>query len=195
MGSVFNTQCHVVGMSTRKFCLAILSSGDATGYEIRKTAQEGHFSHFIEASYGSIYPSLAKMEQEGLVTWREETSSGKPSRKIYSITQAGRDAFVQELTATPVEDLFRSPFLLLALYSRWVGGEFISREIDRRIEHLELKIGGMKHEVELCEDPASAWTLGYGITTLSASLDYLKMNRSKLERIASERVSHAQAAE
>ncbi|KZK86588.1 Transcriptional regulator PadR-like family protein [Pseudovibrio sp. Ad46] len=183
------------GMSTRKFCLAILSSGDATGYEIRKTAQEGHFSHFIEASYGSIYPSLAKMEQDGLVTWREEISPGKPSRKIYSITQAGRDAFVQELSETPVEDLFRSPFLLLALYSRWVGGEFISKEIDRRIEHLELKIGGMTHELEICEDPASAWTLEYGITTLSASLNYMKMNRSKLERIASERVSHAQAAE
>ncbi len=182
-------------MSTRKFCLAILSSGDATGYEIRKAAQEGHFSHFIEASYGSIYPSLAKMEQEGLVTWREELSSGKPSRKIYSITQLGRDAFLKELFETPVEDLFRSSFLLLALYSRWVGPEFISKEIDRRMEHLELKIAGLQHELEITKDPASAWTLEYGITAYNASLNYLKMNRSKLERIASEPVSHAQAAE
>ncbi len=182
-------------MSKRKFCLAILSSRDATGYDIRKIAQGGHFSNFIDASYGSIYPSLAKMEREGLVTLREEISSGKPARKIYSITQAGRDAFVQELHETPVEDLFRSPFLLLALYSRWVGGEFISREIDRRIEHLELKIRGLNHELTICHDPASAWTLEYGMFMLNASLNYLKMNRSKLERIASKRVSHAQAAE
>ncbi|SDQ94138.1 PadR family transcriptional regulator [Pseudovibrio sp. Tun.PSC04-5.I4] len=182
-------------MSTRKFCLAILSSGDATGYEIRKTAQEGHFSHYIEASYGSIYPSLAKMEQEGLVTWREETSPGKPSRKIYSITQTGRDAFVEELSQTPVEDLFRSPFLLLARYCKWVGADFISREIDLRVEHLEFKIGALKVQLEQCCDPATAWTMDYGVATLSASLNFLKMNRSKLERVASERTSHIQAAE
>ncbi|KZL17808.1 Transcriptional regulator PadR-like family protein [Pseudovibrio axinellae] len=182
-------------MSTRKFCLAILSSADATGYEIRKTAQMGHFSHFIEASYGSIYPSLAKMEQEGLVTWREETSSGKPSRKIYSITQVGREAFVKELSETALDDLFRSPFLLLALYCRWVGSEFLSNEIDRRVAHLELKISGMKHQLELSSDPAASWTLEYGISTLSASLEYLKTNRSKLEQIADERVPQTQAAE
>ncbi len=162
------------GMSTRKFCLAILSSGDATGYEIRKTAQEGRFSHFVEASYGSIYPSLAKMEQDGLVTWREEASSGKPSRKIYSITPVGREAFLQELHETPVEDLFRSPFLLLALYCRWVGTEFISKEIDRRIEHLELQVAGLKHELEISTDPAALWTLEYGITAYSASLNFFK---------------------
>ncbi len=182
-------------MSTRKFCLAILSNGEATGYEIRKAAQEGQYSHFIEAGYGSIYPSLAKMEQEGLVVFREETSVGKPSRKIYSMTPAGRSAFVQELKETPVEDLFRSPFLLLALNSRWVGSDFISKEIDRREEHLEQKIEGMRHQLELCCDPASAWTLEYGITTLSASLSYLKTNRSKLEQIAGECNAPVLAAE
>jgi len=182
-------------MSTRKFCLAILSSEDATGYEIRKTAQEGHFNHFIEASYGSIYPCLAKMEREGLVTWKEEVTSGKPSRKLYSITRDGRHAFLKELYHTPVEDIFRSPFLLLSLYCKWVEKEFISTAIDRRIEHLTHKIQCLKEQLEGCDDPASSWTMEYGVTTLSASLEFLKTNRSRLEEIAGACLPSSQAAE
>jgi len=46
-------------MSVRGLCLAILSYGDATGYEIRKESTEGRFSYFDDASFGSIYPALA----------------------------------------------------------------------------------------------------------------------------------------
>ena len=55
-------------MSVRTLCLAILNFGDATGYEIRKLSTEGKFRYFIEASFGSIYPTLARLEAEGLVT-------------------------------------------------------------------------------------------------------------------------------
>ena len=73
-------------MSVRSLCLAILSFGDATGYEIRKESTEGRFSYFDDASFGSIYPALARLESEGLVTVREEPQAGKPARKVYSIT-------------------------------------------------------------------------------------------------------------
>ena len=52
-------------MNIRTLCLGILSRGDATGYEIKKMAEEGLFSHFVEASFGSIYPALTRMTDEG----------------------------------------------------------------------------------------------------------------------------------
>jgi PadR family transcriptional regulator AphA len=75
-------------MSVRGLCLAILSGGDATGYEIRKESTEGRFSYFDDASFGSIYPALARLEAEGMVTVREEPQAGKPARKVYSITDS-----------------------------------------------------------------------------------------------------------
>ena len=51
-------------MNVRTLCLGVLSFGDATGYEIKKMAEDGLFSHFIEASFGSIYPALTKMTDE-----------------------------------------------------------------------------------------------------------------------------------
>ena len=63
-------------MSVRTLCLAILNFGDATGYEIRKLSTGGKFRYFIEASFGSIYPTLARLEAEGLVTVREACIAG-----------------------------------------------------------------------------------------------------------------------
>ena len=102
-------------MSVRSLCLAILSFGDATGYEIRKESTEGRFSYFDDASFGSIYPALARLESEGLVTVREEPQTGKPARKVYSITETGRTEFVNSLCEPQARDTFKSPFLLIAL--------------------------------------------------------------------------------
>jgi PadR family transcriptional regulator AphA len=44
-------------MNVRTLCLGILAQHDASGYEIKKAVEEGLFAHFIDASYGSIYPA------------------------------------------------------------------------------------------------------------------------------------------
>jgi len=94
-------------MNVRTICLAILYDGKATGYEIRKLSVEGEYSYFIDASFGSIYPALAKMEAEGLVTSRIEPQDGKPAKKIYSITTTGRREFINSLFDQLGEDEYR----------------------------------------------------------------------------------------
>ncbi len=103
-------------MNIRTVCLAILNCQEATGYEIKKLSTEGAFAYFVDASFGSIYPALGRMEKEGLVIGREETQPGKPARKIYSITETGRRAFFEAIGEMPQPDIFRSEFLLVALY-------------------------------------------------------------------------------
>ena len=68
-------------MNVRTLCLGVLSAGEASGYQIKKEIEEGLFSHFIDASYGSIYPALTQLAGEGLVTVRAEEQSGKPDKK------------------------------------------------------------------------------------------------------------------
>ena len=52
-------------MNVKTLCLGYLSLHEATGYEIKKDVEDGLFSHFIEASYGSIYPALNQLANEG----------------------------------------------------------------------------------------------------------------------------------
>ncbi len=77
-------------MDVRTICLGILTRGDATGYEIKKLFEDDGYQHFVEASFGSIYPALNRLTEEGLVSVRAEAQEKRPDRKVYSITPAGR---------------------------------------------------------------------------------------------------------
>lgn len=76
--------------------LGFLLRGSKTGYELRKVFALS-FSFFSGLSYGSIYPALKRMEQEGLITMQLEIQDGSPNRKVYTITDSGRETFFQAL--------------------------------------------------------------------------------------------------
>lgn len=174
-------------MSVRRLCLAILNFGDATGYEIRKASTEGEFSYFEEAGFGSIYPTLAKLEAEGLVTVQHEPQEGKPARKVYSITDAGRAELKALLSEPLAEDTFRSPFLLVAMCADLVGAAVVRRAVDRQMDQIRAEIGQLREMTQKCDHPATLWTINCGITCMEQNLKFLEMNRSELEQIAETR--------
>lgn len=186
-------------MSVRSLCLAILSLGDATGYEIRKESTEGRFSYFEDASFGSIYPALARLETDGLVTVREEYQDGKPTRKVYSITDAGRDEFFRALTEPQAPDTFRSPFLLVALYAEHVGPDVIHKALQRRREQIQSELDMLLSHEGHCSHLPSQWTRDYGIACMTFTLNYLDTYGEELIEIArhgqASGTSPAQAAE
>lgn len=71
-------------MNVKTVCLAILTQGETTGYEIRKRSTEGDFSFFLEASFGSIYPALSKLEEDG---WSPAVSKRKKASQPSEFTR------------------------------------------------------------------------------------------------------------
>jgi DNA-binding PadR family transcriptional regulator len=67
-----------------------------TGYELKKFFSIS-FQFFSGLSYGSIYPALKKMEADGLITMRLEIQDGAPNRKVYTVTEDGKKAFIEAL--------------------------------------------------------------------------------------------------
>jgi DNA-binding PadR family transcriptional regulator len=90
--------------------LGFLMYGPKSGYDIKRFMGMST-SHFYQASFGSIYPSLERMEKEGYVAATREDDSGR-LRKPYEILPEGRAAFLEWL-ASPL-DISRGPSLLLA---------------------------------------------------------------------------------
>lgn len=168
-------------MNIRTLCLGILFVQNATGYEINKLAEEGRFSHFIEASYGSIYPTLTKLTKDGLVTWREEAQPGKPSRKIYSITEEGRKAFINALYESPKPDIFKSEFLFICLYFDHLDADYISSILDQRIAELEGCLQELNDKEGCCDHLGSRFAIGYGRALTEAAINYVRNNRTLLE--------------
>ncbi len=171
-------------MNVRTLCLAILYFGDATGYEIRKSAQEGIFSYFINASYGAIYPALGKLTREGLVSCREEMQSGKPNKKIYTLTEAGRRAFIEALHLPPADDIFKSEFLLIMMSVELVDPATFNRLVDERLNWLDEKVAYLKEVQQQVEHEGSRFAIGCGITAYENDARHLRANREKLARIA-----------
>jgi DNA-binding PadR family transcriptional regulator len=181
-------------MNARTLCLAILNFGEATGYEIRKQSIEGDFSYFVDTSFGAIYPALTRLTEEGLVECRDEVQPGKPARKVYSITDKGRLAFVEALHQPVEPDTFKSQFLLVSMCAGYVKPAQMARLIDERIDMLTAELEMLRGMAAECDQPGSAWTINYGFAVHQASLDYLVKNRDAL--IAAAGIAHtAEAAE
>ncbi|MEM7428801.1 MAG: PadR family transcriptional regulator, partial [Pseudomonadota bacterium] len=161
-------------MNIRTLCLGILSFGDATGYEIKKMAEEGLFSHFIEASFGSIYPALTKMTEEGMLTCRSEAQEGRPDKKVYSITEDGETALREALTVFPRKDKFKSEFLFIMLLSEHVDQDHVSAVLKRRADELEEELEMIKACSANVSMPGARFVNGYGLAVIGAAQAYVE---------------------
>ncbi len=173
-------------MNVRTLCLAILNLQEATGYEIKKLSTEGPFQHFVEISFGSIYPALSKLEKDGLVTCMAQHQDGKPDRKVYSITKSGRDEFIKSINVMPRQDKFISEFLLLAINADLADFEILEAAIDAQLSQYEFELKMLDEVMDECDQPALLWTAKYGRATLEAKVKYLTENREQLLALAGE---------
>ncbi len=163
-------------MNARTLCLGILSFGDATGYEIKKMVEDGMFNHFIEASYGSIYPALTRMTDEGLLDCREEVQAGRPDKKIYSITEAGRAELVRSLSVNPRDDIFKSEFLFMMLLRDYLPQEYLSKIYAQRLADVRAEYEMIRQMASDCDHSGTQFVTGYGLAVFEAKIKYLKEN-------------------
>ncbi len=88
-------------MSLRHAILGIVDYAPTHGYQIKRVLEEG-ISSFWPVNLAAIYPSLRKLEEDGLVAHRRERSAdGRPDRKVFEITDAGREELARWRTLPP----------------------------------------------------------------------------------------------
>lgn len=167
-------------MDIRTLCLGLLTLRDATGYEIKKTFEDD-LSHFYEASFGSIYPALTKMTEEGLVTCTEQAQEGRPDKKVYSITPSGRMVFMDALAKPPRKDRIRSEFLAMMMFADLMSTARVSQLIDDRLAELEAKIANLDNCHEGATSNVDKFMRGFGAAVYVAERDYLNENRHLIE--------------
>jgi DNA-binding PadR family transcriptional regulator len=168
-------------MDVRTICLGILTRGDATGYEIKKFFEEDGLQQFVEASFGSIYPALGRLTEEGLVSVREEPQEKRPDRKVYSITPAGRSAFLSALMKPLPEDRHRSPFVFAMLFSDLLPGSRVEALIDGYIAQGEQKLRHLKRKADAPLRAGERFAIDLGLTIYESTLDFLRKRRAEIE--------------
>jgi len=76
--------------------LGIVNYMPMTGYDIKQFL-EGSTSHFWYAQTSQIYRTLESLEQEGCLTSTLEHQETRPTKRIYHITEQGREALSEWL--------------------------------------------------------------------------------------------------
>jgi PadR family transcriptional regulator AphA len=165
-------------MNVRTLCLGILSLQEASGYEIKKDVEDGLFSHFIDASFGSIYPALTQLAGEGFVTVREQEQTGKPDKKVYAITEAGRNALAKAISVVPAKDKYRSEFLFQMLLQDYLSPEMMLVAVQKQLNDLNEDLG----RIAECSREAhgSHFVAEYGNAVLTAAVKCLEYKKAEL---------------
>ena len=160
-------------MDVKTLCLGILSQGDATGYEIKKQFENG-YSHFYEASFGSIYPALARLTEDGCVSCTQQVQDKRPDKKIYTITAAGRLAFLDELNKMPGRDRIRSEFLATMLFGDLLSPSQLDNVIETKLTEYRRELANM----EACDmagaGAGNTFVHGFGISFYRAAIAYME---------------------
>jgi DNA-binding PadR family transcriptional regulator len=116
--------------------LGVLDARPMNGYEL---------SQFFDSSAGwvwsaprsQIYPTLRKMEQEGLIEAERQVRGTKLERRVYSITEAGL-AELRRWVAEPSDTTMkRDPVLLQALFLDMVEPELAAKVFEHVIDEQE----------------------------------------------------------
>jgi len=105
-------------MSLKHGLLGLLDYGAMSGYELCK-AFEDSLAFFWQATTSQVYRDLGAMEQAGWLSAELVVQTGKPNKKVYSLTEAGRRELVRWLArpVTPKELETKNSFLMQLFFS------------------------------------------------------------------------------
>lgn len=168
----------------RHFILGLVSLEPRSGYDIKRLLES--LSWLVgNPSFGSLYPTLHALLEEGLTSVEVIPQRDKPSRKVYSITDLGRRV-LKEWMAQPVETgpSLKSFVMRLSLASNFSIEKLLAHLQERRAQveahrkTLELSINGSNSKQDLKE----SLVLEYGLVLANAELEWLDSTLNQLSQ-------------
>ena len=183
-------------MQKDTLCLGLLSLGPRSGYEIKQMF-EGPLSDFYSLSFGTIYPTLNKLQDEKYVSCKQLSQSKKPDKKVYTITKKGKDLMKDNLLGDASAyirsgnfgDQIKSEYAMLLLFSEALPDETVKLIIDERILYIKQFLNLITYEGPLSEEdnlqplrksPQAKFMRGLMSEVIQTALDYIEKNRKKL---------------
>ncbi len=165
--------------------LGLLNYGSMTGYDIVHIFKES-LSYFWQAHTSQIYRELQTIKKNGWATDETIPQEGKPDKKLFTITEKGKDELKRWLTEDSVEFELRSPLMMKTFFR---GELSINENIDyfeklvKENNAFDYKMYVDPPETEkyesIIDDPFKAL---YWKMTIEYGMMYSKMHRQWLEK-------------
>lgn len=95
--------------------LGLLNYGSMTGYEINKAFKDS-LSYFWNAQTSQIYRELQTIKKNGWATDEIVEQTGRPDKKVFTITENGRHELNRWLVGDNAEFVTRIPILMKTFF-------------------------------------------------------------------------------
>jgi DNA-binding PadR family transcriptional regulator len=157
--------------------LGLLAEGAKHGYEL-KTAFDETIGERWSLNIGQVYNTLNRLTRDGYVVLQEEVEQEtRPDKKIYAITEAGREELFRWL-AEPVEKPRRLKdefYIKLVLCSELGYGDLRDLIWNQRWAYLQLMrmLREAQSEINAEDDPFTVLLIEGGILHVEADLHWL----------------------
>lgn len=164
--------------------LGLLDQQPMTGYDI-KSLFKG-LSWLIDTpSYGSLYPTLHTLLEEGLVSVSVEPSESKPPRKLYTITASGRQTLKAWIDTPPTPGPSVKEFARQLIWAGTLSLDERAAHLTRRRSQVMKYLSGSETGTGEPEDAREAnlgWHLihNYGAAIARAELAWLNTQLAEL---------------
>jgi PadR family transcriptional regulator AphA len=134
-------------MSLQYALLGLLNYRPATGYQLKKAFKESIY-FFWNATLPQIYRTLNQMEKKGWLTAVIEHQEGKPSRKIYRLTDRGSKEFRRWLKEPPEVPQPRNPMMLKIFFGSQMDRDQLAHHLQEIKEYHARLLRKYEKEVE-----------------------------------------------
>jgi DNA-binding PadR family transcriptional regulator len=127
-------------MALRNAVMAALLEGEASGYDLAK-GFDATVANFWMTTPQQLYRELERMEAEGLVTARVVEQERRPNKRLFSLTEAGREAVRAYTAESPGKPAVIRDELLVKVQCLDVGDiESVRTAIAERMEWATAKL-------------------------------------------------------
>jgi DNA-binding PadR family transcriptional regulator len=144
-----------------------------SGYDIKKMV-DTTLRHFWKESYGRLYPTLKKLEGDGLIKSRLKRGRKKPDRIVYSLTSRGRRALKSWLSEPAELPWVRIEILLKLFFAHNVPLETTIKVLEQQRAELANILAQFEGFYEVVDDRVTdpAQKIPFRLTILHGRMIY-----------------------
>lgn len=144
---------------------------------------EHDVSALVDVSLSDLYPALNELAADGLVTFRKVEQDNRPNKKIYELTETGREACLKALMTGDARHRLRSEFIFILSFVPFLPRRRVKELLDQRLADTNEVLRDLdRRELEDDGDlrEGQRFCIGFGRAMMEAQRDYILAHGAEL---------------
>lgn len=160
--------------------LALLAKEPAHGYELKTQLEQIFGEAYPTPNIGQIYVTLQRLERDGLVRGQDVIQSTRPNKRVYELTDAGREAVIGWIDSTSKGPRVRDEFFMKLVLSQLSGTSDRLGLINRQRRYYLAQLRSLSALAAAADRHVPRLLIEGALLHLQADLDWLQRCQEEL---------------